>query len=168
MIVNRDFSLHQKLITGCSTTYEFLALRIRQTAYVRFKFNIENEYWDWKNSSKQFLWMKNVLNTNLGVEIMNSKRQVMGKLGQVVRVILSCARPLLLIIGSQFSFCLLKLRTELSHLTLYFTYNWLSASSLKKIDMTHCIFKEALIRTFLLQRGASTMFKRQLGVNGRV
>ena len=44
--------------------------------------------------------MKNVLNTNLGVEIMNSKQQVMGKLGQVVRVILSCARPLLLIIGS--------------------------------------------------------------------
>ena len=93
---------------------------------------------------------------------MNSKRQVMGKLGQVVRVILSCARPLLLIIGSQFNFCLLKLRT------LYFTYNWLSASSLKKIDMTHCIFKEAVIRTFLLQRGASTMFKRQVGVNGRV
>ena len=92
--------------------------------------------------------MKNDLNTNLGVEIINSKRQVKRKLGQVVRVILTCARPLLLIIGSQFNFCLLKLRTELSHLTLYFTYNWLSASSLKKIDMKHRIFNEALIRTF--------------------
>ena len=83
-------------------------------------------------------------------------------------MIFSSARSLLLIIGSQFNFCLLKLRTDLSHLTLYFTYKWLSASSLKKIDMKHCIFNEALIRTFLLQRGASTMFKRQVGVNGRV
>ena len=55
--------------------------------------------------------------------------------------------------------------SDLSRLTLYFTYNWLSASSLKKIDMKHCIFNEALIRTFLLQNGASRMFKRQVGVN---
>ena len=107
--------------------------------------------------------MKNDLNTNLGVEIINSKRQVKRKLGQVVRVILTCARPLLLIIGSQFNFCLLIT----SHI-IYFTYNWLSASSLKKIHMKRRIFNEALIRTFLLQRGASTMFKRQVGVNGCV
>ena len=118
MIVNRDFSLHQKLITGCSTTYEFLALRMRQTAYVRFKFNTENEHWDWKNSSKLFLWMKNDLNTNLGVEIINSKRQVKRKLGQVVRVIFTCARPLLLIIGSQFNFCLLITSHLIFHVQL--------------------------------------------------
>ena len=40
-----------------------------------------------KNSSKQFLWIKKLHETTTsGVEIMNSKRQVMGKLGHVVQI----------------------------------------------------------------------------------
>ena len=62
--------------------------------------------------------MKNDLNTNLGVEIINSKRQVKRKLGQVVRVILTCARPLLLIIGSQFNFYLLITSHLIFHVQL--------------------------------------------------
>ena len=39
------------------------------------------------NSSKQFLWIKKLRETtNLCVEIMNSKRQVKGKLGHVVQI----------------------------------------------------------------------------------
>ena len=39
-----------------------------------------------ENSSKQFVWQKCRETTNLGVEIMNSNRQVKRKLGHVVQI----------------------------------------------------------------------------------
>ena len=58
----------------------------RQTAKVRFKLRIsQNRKYADKNSSKQLLWIKKLRETtNLCVEIMNSKRQVKGKIGHVV------------------------------------------------------------------------------------
>ena len=58
----------------------------RQT--VRFKLRIsQNRKWADENCSEQFLWIKKMPETtNVGVEIMNSKRQVKGKLGHVVQL----------------------------------------------------------------------------------
>ena len=62
----------------------------RQQANVRFKLRFsENRKLAVQNSSKQFFWIKNLLETtNLWVELMNSKRQVMGKLGHVAHILL--------------------------------------------------------------------------------
>ena len=62
----------------------------RQQANVRFKLRFsENRKLAVQNSSKQFFWIKNLLETtNLWVELMNSKRQVMEKLGHVAHILL--------------------------------------------------------------------------------
>ena len=58
------------------------------TANVRFRLGIsQNRRSAAKNSSKLFLWTKKLgKTTNLCVEIINSKRQVKGKLGHVVQI----------------------------------------------------------------------------------
>ena len=58
------------------------------TANVRFNLRIsQNRKWADKNSSKQFLRIKKLhKTTNLGVELMNSKRKVKRKLGHVVQI----------------------------------------------------------------------------------
>ena len=50
--------------------------------------NSQNRKWADKNSSKQFLWIKNCVNktTNLCVEIMKSKKQVKGKRGHMIQI----------------------------------------------------------------------------------
>ena len=58
-----------------------------QTANVRFKLRIfQNRKWADKNSLKQFLRVKIARTTNLCVEIIKCKRQVMGRLGHVVQL----------------------------------------------------------------------------------
>ena len=63
------------------------SLSFTYTANVGFKLRI-SQNWRWadRNSSKQFLWIKNCVKLNLCVEIMNSKRQVNGKLGHMVQI----------------------------------------------------------------------------------
>ena len=67
---------------GCVSSAVLVALlkmadsRIRQTANVRFKLRIsQNRKWADKNSSKQFLWIKNCVKQLICVEKMISKWQ---------------------------------------------------------------------------------------------
>ena len=80
------------ILSLCTTHWDMSgrsldSLSFWYTANVRVKLRFsQNRKWADKNSSKQFLWRKLRETTNLWVEVMNSKRQVTGKFGHVVKI----------------------------------------------------------------------------------
>ena len=72
-------------LTSCSRPHFFLIREFKLHLYGKRQIQVEN--FSDKNSSKQFLWIENCVKLlNLGVEIMNSKREVERKLGHVVQI----------------------------------------------------------------------------------